>query len=143
MHIFTSSLHSVSMSDRTIAALTVAVNQNLPSHTLSLDEFVVCWSALESKDTPAAASLATVGVINDGEQISIDVMKYFEEEMAEVVEGTAMTRDYSSIHGFTFDLPYSIDGCIYVRPPMSLTLVQDNYITVDIVRKMILPLCRI
>jgi hypothetical protein len=115
-------------------ATVVAAKHVLPSHVLSLEEFVTCWASLEAHDTTASAAiLSVVGVLNDGEQVSIDVDKYYEDQIAEAVEDLSVRRNYHSLHGLSRDLPYVVNGVAYVNPPAHLTLIHDNHITVHIV----------
>jgi hypothetical protein len=88
---------------------------------------------MEPTNPAAAAALAIVGVINEGEKVSVDVEKYFDEDMRKVVQQTSMTRDYDSVCGISYNLPYIVEGDIYISPPLNLTLVQDNHITLDLV----------
>lgn len=115
------------------SAVTVAVNHELIKHTLSLDEFVVCWSTLQQEDSAAAAALALVGILNDGEQVSIDVYKYFHESIEEVVDRAAMTRDYDSLSGISQTLPYIVEGDILVSPPLEHTLLVDNHMKMEVI----------
>jgi hypothetical protein len=116
-----------------LKTVTIAAREDLPSHQFSLDEFVVSWAAMEPTNASAAAALALVGIVNEGEKVSIDVEKYFDEDMADVVEQTSMTRDYDSLCGVSYNLPYMVEGDIYINPPLNLTLVQDNHVSLDVV----------
>jgi hypothetical protein len=112
--------------------LTVSVDSQLPSSTLSIEEFNQKWSELRG-DTGAMAALSIIGILDHGAQVNVNPLKYLEEQILPVVEATSMSRDYDSMSGFSRGLPYDRAAELYINPPSVLTLTKDNHLKFPVV----------